>query len=317
MYPDMIGTVNGTPTFHFSSSSFTWTTSLHCKCWRFLPSPVVGPVEVAGSAPGQQGICTPSTASSAHASVPCTMPVPTAATRGVKQHTDASGLMASASPGPMASATPGLTSSSAPIVAAQPAQHPAPYNFLQHIPASQRMARDWTASLVRTNMEVDADPQPPVADDIGPESEEEDREMEDDSRQELPVPSSTLAPWPRIRIPVHLPRMPADTVLTKSRPCEGQMLTHSPVQWARHQALDDVPVIQGPMKPPAHGEPFNYPTHTPWISAIRCGQNAGHAKVKCFHLCQRLTDGALPNLPVLPPQTCWAGKATYESQNII
>ncbi|KAF8258656.1 hypothetical protein EI94DRAFT_1814920 [Lactarius quietus] len=176
----------------------------------FLPSPVVGPVEVslsvvtAGSAPGQQGVRTPSTASSAHASAPrdaCS----NCCHSGVKRRTDASGPMASASPGPMASATPSPTSTSAPIVAAQAAQHPAPYDFLQHIPASQHMARDRTASLVRTNMEVNADPQPPVTDDVGPESEEEDREMEDDSRQELPVPSSTSAPWPQIRIPVHLP----------------------------------------------------------------------------------------------------------------
>ncbi|KAF8263403.1 hypothetical protein EI94DRAFT_1704025 [Lactarius quietus] len=125
-------------------------------------------VITAGSAPGQQGVCTPSTASSAHASAPRAMPVPTAATRGVKRHTNASHLMSSASLGLMASAMPGAMSSSAPIIAAQPAQHPAPYDFLQHIPASQRMAHDRTTSLVHTNMEVDEDPQPPVADDVGP-----------------------------------------------------------------------------------------------------------------------------------------------------
>ncbi|KAF8264782.1 hypothetical protein EI94DRAFT_1805319 [Lactarius quietus] len=71
------------------------------------------------------------------------------------------------------------------------------------------MARNRTASLVHTNMEVDEDREPPVADDVGPESEEEDGEMEDGSREELPVPSSTSAPWPQIRIPIHLPQMPA------------------------------------------------------------------------------------------------------------
>ncbi|KAF8258425.1 hypothetical protein EI94DRAFT_1815344 [Lactarius quietus] len=144
----------------------------------FLPSPVVGPVQ------GTPGIVRmPSTASAAHASAPRATTVPTAATHGV-QHTDTSRLTASASPGPM--------SGSAAISGA--AQHPTAYDFLQHIPASQRMACDRTASLVRTNMEVDEDPQPPVADDVGPESEEEDGEMEDDSRQELPVPSSTSVP---------------------------------------------------------------------------------------------------------------------------
>ncbi|KAF8267272.1 hypothetical protein EI94DRAFT_1701123 [Lactarius quietus] len=145
----------------------------------FLPSLVVGPVEVmssimtVGRAPGQQGVNKPSTASSAHASAPHVMPVPTAATRSTKC-TNVSHPMASASPGP----TPGTMSSSVLIVSAQLVQQPAPYDFLQHIPASQCMAHDRTASLVRANMEVDKDPQPPVADDIGPESEEEDREME-------------------------------------------------------------------------------------------------------------------------------------------
>ncbi|KAF8262019.1 hypothetical protein EI94DRAFT_1705100 [Lactarius quietus] len=130
----------------------------------FLPSPVVGPVEqvasstvVAGSAP-------------ARASAPRATPVSTAATRGLKQRTDVSRPTASATPGPM--------SSLAPIATAQLVQQPAPYDFLQHIPASQRMARDHTASLVCTNMEVDEDREPPVADDVGPESEEEDGEME-------------------------------------------------------------------------------------------------------------------------------------------
>ncbi|KAF8269517.1 hypothetical protein EI94DRAFT_1699434 [Lactarius quietus] len=170
----------------------------------FLPSPVVRPVQgtpgivTEASASGQQGVCMPSTASSAHASAPRATPVPTAATHGI-QHTDTSRSTASVLPGP----TSGLAAISG------AAKRPAAYNFLQHIPASQRMAHDRTASLVCTNMEVDADPQPPVADDVGPESEEEDGEMEDDSRQELPVPLSTLVPWPEIRIPIHLPQMPA------------------------------------------------------------------------------------------------------------
>ncbi|KAF8267881.1 hypothetical protein EI94DRAFT_1700652 [Lactarius quietus] len=153
------------------------------------------------------------------------MPVPTAATRGVKQRTDASHPMSSVSPGLMASVMPGPMSSSAPIVAAQPVQNPAPYDFLQHIPASQHMACNRTASLVRTNMEVDADPQPPVADDVGLKVR---KRMGRWSREELPVPSSTSVPWLRIRIPIHLPQMPADTVLTKGRPRESTMLTHMP-----------------------------------------------------------------------------------------
>ncbi|KAF8261941.1 hypothetical protein EI94DRAFT_1809609 [Lactarius quietus] len=138
--------------------------------------------------------------------------VPTAATHGVQilrihvsyQHTDTSRLTASASPGPTSGSAAISGAAQSSYVLSSPA--PAAYDFLQHIPASQRMARDRTP--VRTNMEVDEDPQPPVADDVGPESEEEDGEMEDDSRQELPVPSSTW-PWPEIRIPIHLPQMPA------------------------------------------------------------------------------------------------------------
>ncbi|KAF8265205.1 hypothetical protein EI94DRAFT_1804702 [Lactarius quietus] len=122
------------------------------------------------------------------------MPLPTAATHGV-QNTDTSYPTASVSPGPMS----GLAAISG------AAQRPTAYDFLQHIPASQHMARDQTTSLVHTNMEVDADPQPPVADDVGPESEEEDGRW----RQELPMPSSTSVPWLEIRIPIHLPQMPA------------------------------------------------------------------------------------------------------------
>ncbi|KAF8258350.1 hypothetical protein EI94DRAFT_1708085 [Lactarius quietus] len=144
------------------------------------------------------------------------MPVPTAATRGVKLST-------------YRSSSTGTES--------------CPYDFLQHIPASQHMACNRTASLVRTNMEVDADPQPPVADDVGLKVR---KRMGRWSREELPVPSSTSVPWLRIRIPIHLPQMPADTVLTKGRPRESTMLTHMPAWQARHQALDDVPVIQVP-----------------------------------------------------------------------
>ncbi|KAF8260358.1 hypothetical protein EI94DRAFT_1811828 [Lactarius quietus] len=142
----------------------------------------------------------PSTASSAHASAPRATPVPTAATCGLKQRTDVSRPMASATPGPM--------SSSAPIATAQLVQQPAPYDFLcstsLHLSAWPAIAPP-----VCTNMEVDEDRKPPVADDVGPESEEEDGEMEDGSREELPVPSSTSAPWLQIRIPIHLPQMPA------------------------------------------------------------------------------------------------------------
>ncbi|KAF8258708.1 hypothetical protein EI94DRAFT_1707748 [Lactarius quietus] len=247
MYPDMIGTVNnGTPTFHFSTGHFVWTASVMFDIIRtsgslvmttitiafqlgllesslhllytsdpdFLPSPVVGPVEVAssivtaGSAPSLQGVSMPSTASSAHALVPCATPGPTATTHGVKLKTDTSC--------PTASVAAGLMSGSAAISGALQAKHPAPYNFLQHIPASQRMAHNRTTSLVHANIEVDEDPQSAPVDDVGPESEEEDREMEDGtSREELPMPLSTLVPWLWVRIPINLPQMPADMVLTK------------------------------------------------------------------------------------------------------
>ncbi|KAF8263455.1 hypothetical protein EI94DRAFT_1807188 [Lactarius quietus] len=105
----------------------------------FLPSPLSDRYRY--GAPGIARM--PSTASTVNTLAPCVTPVPTAATHGV-QHTDTSPRWL----------VRRWSDVWLPAISAA-AQHPTAYNFLQHIPASQRMTQ------IR----------PPVC-------EEEDREME-------------------------------------------------------------------------------------------------------------------------------------------
>ncbi|KAF8262901.1 hypothetical protein EI94DRAFT_1808079 [Lactarius quietus] len=188
--------VNGTATFNFSTYCLVWPAGSTASAvgqstyafLDFLPSPLSDQYRHRSHAFYSIRSTCLSTLCDA---------VPTAATHGV-QHTDTSHRWLV------------VTWSNIWLAAISgAAQCPTAYDFLQHIPASQHMTRDRTASLVRTNMELMRIPNPLSLMMLALKVRKRTGEMEDDSRQELPVPSSTSVPWPEIRIPIHLPQMPA------------------------------------------------------------------------------------------------------------